>query len=122
MALCIALGQGSKAAGFACISVGDDVVTRGAFQVKLGSQLTLPNLTTEEIEKTIASLTDLCLTYQALSEQNFSPPEFGENATRAIQTIIDVLEERIPKVSVVADTSVPAVVEDKGKEEEVSEK
>ena len=120
MALCIALGQGSKAAGFACISVGDGVVTRGAFQVKLGSQLTLPNLTTEEIEKTIASLTDLCLTYQALSEQNFAPPEFGENATRAIQTIIDVLEERMPKVSVVADA--PAMVEDKGKEEEVSEK
>ena len=115
---CIALGKNAKSAGFACISVGDDVVTRGAFQVKLGTQLTLPEMTVEQIEKTINSLTDLCLTYQALSEQNFAPPNFGEEATRAVQTIIDVLEERMPKVSVVEGDAAPAVaVDDKGKEE-----
>lgn len=106
MAMCIAVGKDAKAAGFACISIGDDVVTRGAFQIKVGEKITLPSIEVDNLQAIILNLQDSCLTFKAMSEQNYGPPDFGEKAAAAIQVVIDIFQKKLLEIP----ASVPASV------------
>lgn len=88
------IGTNSSATGFACVSVGDGVVTRGAFQVDVRDNITFPERVTgengerpfspEDIDRIVAALDDIVLTYDAFEAQNFSPPGFASRARSAI--------------------------------------
>lgn len=97
--MCIACGDKAISSGFACVSIGDGVVTRGAFQIKVGDKLTLPDIDVEQLKQIISSLKDTGLTYQAMTEQKYAPPDFGQKATEALNIVIGILEQRLAAVT-----------------------
>lgn len=102
----IAFGNGAKAVGIACISVGDGVVTRGAYQVSVTSNISCPDdLSNDKITEFINALNELSLTYQALSDQKVAPKSFGVQATAAVNILVDLLESKRPVAASAIDTS-----------------
>jgi hypothetical protein len=95
MSFTISLGNGTRAAGFACISVGDGADTRGAFQVDVQSKLTLPSMTRDQAQEIVDSLLDMLSTYEAFERQGFAPAGFAEKAKYAIDFGITVLRNEI---------------------------
>ena len=88
----VAIGNGALANGFCCVSVGDGSITRGAFQVRMTEKLSIPSeITVQNLDNTVAALQDLCLTYQAMVEQNHAPAEFAVRAKAAIDVAVDAL-------------------------------
>lgn len=110
MAMCIACGDKAVSSGFACISIGDGVVTRGAFQIKVGDKLTLPDIDVKQLEQIILSLKDTGLSYQAMTEQKYAPPDFGQKATEALNIVVGILEQRLTAATAPppAGISIPA--------------
>lgn len=93
--LSVSIGAGSSAKGFCCVSVGDGVNTIGAFQVKVGSSLTVPSdITVENIETLIVQLKDMNEQYQAMTAQKFAPADFGKRAAIAVASAIRGLEQK----------------------------
>lgn len=116
MAMCIACGDKAISSGFACISIGDGVVTRGAFQIKIGDRLTLPDIDAEQLKQIIFNLKDTSLSYQAMTEQKYAPPDFGQKATEALDIVVGILEKRLeaatpPPVSTELSVSTPDLEE-----------
>lgn len=100
----VAIGNGALANGFCCVSVGDGSITRGAFQVRMTEKLSIPSeVTVQNLDNTVAALQDLCLTYQAMVEQNHAPAEFAVRAKAAIDVAVDALNRK--KAQMVAATS-----------------
>lgn len=100
----VAIGNGALANGFCCVSVGDGSITRGAFQVRMTEKLSIPSeITVQNLDNTVAALQDLCLTYQAMVEQNHAPAEFAVRAKAAIDVAVDALNRK--KAQMVAATS-----------------
>jgi hypothetical protein len=107
--LSISLGNGSAALGLCCVSVGDGAVTRGAFQVKMTETLSFPSEITEKnITDTVSALQDLCLTYQAMVDQNHAPADFGVRSKAAIDVAVDSLNRHKARL---AAASTPTPVE-----------
>jgi hypothetical protein len=108
MALCINIGQNTKASGMCCVAIGDDLDVRGAFQVKLGTQITLPgvgSIKPEYMRETVAifqkssnDLRELLLTYKAMEEQKYAPANFVIEAEKAIYVVLDILANRMAEM------------------------
>lgn len=91
----IQIGNGSRAAGFCCVSVGDGALTRGAYKVEIRSAITFsPDVTVESLDNLVEALKDVNLTYQALVEQKVAPAEFGVRSKAAIEIAIDASGRR----------------------------
>jgi hypothetical protein len=115
----VQLGNGARASGFCCLSVGDGATTRGAFQVEVRSNLSLPSdITQESIDNVIAQLNDVSLTYKSMEEQEHAPKGFGVRSAAAINIAIDTLSRH--KVKLQEKAAADAKLQEKGKEEVVS--
>lgn len=101
MALNVRAGLNAVSSGMCCVAVGDDTLARGAFQVSLGSKLTLPD-TDEPTEKkienytnTLASVKEIAAIFTAMGQQGHAPKEFVEKANVALYVLIDTLGKRV---------------------------
>lgn len=105
MALSVQIGENTRVSGLCCVAVGDNLEVRGAFQVKLGTQITLPapgSVKKEHLKETInifersaRELRELILTYKAMGEQKYAPQEFVEQAEKAILVALDVIANKV---------------------------
>jgi hypothetical protein len=109
----IQIGNGSRAAGFCCVSVGDGALTRGAYKVEIRSAISFPaDATVESFDTLVNALQDVNLTYQALVEQKFAPAEFGVRSKAAIDIAIDACgRRRAELVAAAAEASRVAAAE-----------
>jgi hypothetical protein len=116
----VQLGNGARASGFCCLSIGDGATTRGAFQVEVRSNLSLPqDITEESVDNVIAQLNDAALTYKSMEEQEHAPKGFGVRSAAAISIAIDTLSRH--KVKLQEKVKEEArLQQEKGKEELVS--
>jgi hypothetical protein len=89
----IAIGANSKADGLFCIAIGDDAIARGAFQVVITDNLSLPKkMKASDVNKLVDRLKDFRLTIFAIVEQKFAPKEFGPKASSALAKLISIIE------------------------------
>jgi hypothetical protein len=91
----ITVGRESQAHGLCCISIGDNSVTRGAFQVNVTDKLSLPEgLTAEKLDIVVQEVENLRETYKAFVAQGFplATPEFLEKANAAIEVLLGAID------------------------------
>lgn len=124
----IQIGNGSRASGFCCVSIGDGATTRGAYQIEVRSTLTFPeNTTVEALDQLMAALQDINLTYKALVEQRFAPEDFGVRSNAAITIAMDYCQRyraqlaatKTPTISTSSATVESTTVVPKEKEEDI---
>ena len=113
MALTLRAGQNAYASGFCCVAIGDDTSARGAFQVSLGTKLTLPDdPSLDTPEKKIEGFTtgantvrEFIAIYSAMGEQGHASAEFVEKANSALNILLDTLNKRIEALRVLSGTT-----------------
>jgi hypothetical protein len=99
MALNVAAGEGARANGICNIAIGDGAVAIGAYQVVTSEKLTLPtNYTSDMYKQFLAVVLNNLEVYEAISKQNFAPPEFGEKAKKALLPLINIINGRVQEL------------------------
>ena len=94
----VTVGTNARTHGICCLAIGDNTLARGAYQVSIGEKITIPNeLTKSSAVATLTEIKELKLTFNAMVEQKFAPPNFGVEAAKALDLLASTLEKHFGK-------------------------